>query len=76
VSAAQPYLAAFLTDAYEWEVEFTAATRETAKAAAKKALEDLVRDEAPKLACVTLMAGGVKVGVWDWVEEQAHWTPL
>ena len=38
--------------------------------------EDLVREENPELACVTLLDHGVKVGVWDWVERQPYWTPL
>jgi hypothetical protein len=75
---AQPagYLLAFLTDEWEWEVELGPGTREQAKAAARRALEKLVAEEKPGLACVTLLDGGVKVGVWDWVERQAHWTPL
>jgi len=68
--------AAFLTDEYEWEVGFSASGVEPAKAAARKALEDLVAAEAPTLACVTLLERGVKLGVWDWVEGQAHWSPL
>jgi hypothetical protein len=67
---------AFLTDQWEWETELAADTRAQAKAAARAALEALVRDEAPELACVTLLENGVKVGVWDWVEHQPYWTPL
>lgn len=70
------YLVAFLTDEWEWEVAFTAETLQKAKTVARTALEDLVRDEQPKLACVTLLRDGVEIGVWDWVEQQAHWTPL
>ena len=44
--------------------------------AAREALEALVREERPELACVTLLEDGVKVGVWDWVERQPYWTPL
>jgi hypothetical protein len=70
------YSLAFLTDRWEWEAELAADTRAEATAAARKALEDLVQDEAPELACVTLVEDGVKVGVWDWVERQPYWTPL
>ena len=70
------YSLAFLTDQWEWEVELAADTRAEATAAARKALEDLVREEAPELACVTLVEDGAKVGVWDWVERRPYWTPL
>ncbi|MDE2485795.1 MAG: hypothetical protein KGO51_00205 [Alphaproteobacteria bacterium] len=70
------YELAFLTDQWEWEADVVAETPEQAKAAAYEALEALVRDEAPELACVTLLEDGVKIGVWDWVERQPFWTPL
>lgn len=70
------YELAFLTDEWEWEAEVVAETLEQARAAARGALEALVRDEAPELACVTLIEDGVKIGVWDWVERQAYWTRL
>lgn len=70
------YVLAFLTDQWEWEREFVARKLELAKAAAQQALEALVRDERPELACVTLIEDGVKIGVWDWVESQSHWTRL
>lgn len=70
------YELAFLTDQWEWEVDVVAGTLEQAKTAACEALEALVRDEAPELACVTLLEDGVKIGVWDWVERQPYWTPL
>ena len=72
----QAYALAFLTDQWEWEAELAAETRDLAKAAARDALEALVREEAPDLACVTLLADGVKIGVWDWVENRSYWTPL
>jgi hypothetical protein len=70
------FVLAFLTDQWEWEVELGPGTLEQAKAAGREALERLVAEEKPQLACVTLLDGGVKVGVWDWVERQPHWTPL
>jgi hypothetical protein len=70
------YCAAFLTDQWEWEAPFSADTAEQAMAAARQALEDLVRDERPSLACVTLLEDGRKIGVWDWVGTKPHWTPL
>ena len=70
------YSLAFLTDQWEWEAELAAATRAQAKESARAALESLVREEAPDLACVSLLEDGVKVGVWDWVMGQSYWTPL
>lgn len=70
------YSLAFLTDQWEWEAELATASRAHAKAAARKALEALVREEAPELACVTLLENGVRIGVWDWVERQSYWTPF
>lgn len=72
----KPYCLAFLTDQWEWEVEFVADTLDEARTASRAALIDLVRDEKPELACATLLQGEVKIGVWDWVEQQAIWTPL
>lgn len=69
------YSLAFLTDRWEWEAGLAADTFEQAKAAARNALEDLVRDEAPELACVTLLDGGSKIGIWDWVDKRPYWTP-
>jgi hypothetical protein len=70
------YSLAFLTDEWEWEADLAAETFSDAKAAARQALADLVRDEAPALACVTLLDAGAKLGVWDWVDRQPYWTPL
>ncbi|MFC3069362.1 hypothetical protein [Phenylobacterium soli] len=70
------YQLAFLTDEWEWEADLVAPGPDQARAAARQALLDLVRKEKPALACVTLLEGAVKVGVWDWVQEQAVWTPL
>lgn len=70
------YSVAFLTDEWEWEVAFDAGSLERAKAASRQALEALVREESPELACVTLLEDGLKIGVWDWVESQAYWTSL
>jgi hypothetical protein len=70
------YALLFLTDQWEWDAELAADTFEVAKAASRAALERLVEDEKPELACVTLLEAGVKVGVWDWVAAKAHWTPL
>ena len=70
------YEISFLTDQWAWEADLVEATLESAKAAARQALLDLVRNEQPELACATLLENGLKVGVWDWVEQQAYWTPL
>lgn len=72
----QRYSLGFLTDEWEWETTLAADTRAQAVAAAREALEHLVREEAPALACVTLLENGVRVGVWDWVERRPYWTPL
>ena len=69
------YSLAFLTDQWEWDADVTAHTFEHAKAASRKALEDLVREEKPELACVTLLENGVRIGIWDWVDKQTYWTP-
>ena len=70
------YQLAFLTDQWEWEAELAAGSLAEAKAAARAALEALVRDERPELACVTLVDHGLKVGVWDWVAGKAYWSRL
>jgi hypothetical protein len=70
------YSLAFLTDEWEWEADLAASSFEQAKSAARTALEDLVRDEQPELACVTLLENGSKIGIWDWVERQPFWTPV
>lgn len=71
------YELAFLTDQWEWEQLLGPGSFEAAKAAAKRALEELVKSEAPELACVTLKASdGRRLGVWDWVAGEAHWSPL
>lgn len=64
----------FLTDRWEWDQALAVADAEAARAMAKAALETLVRDEGPELACVTLTENGVKRGVWDWVEGRPYWT--
>jgi hypothetical protein len=68
------YSLAFLTDQWEWETELAVDTFDQAKASSREALEELVRNEQPELACVTVLKGGVKIGVWDWVDTRAHWT--
>lgn len=73
-AAGRRYQLAFLTDEWEWEVELSANTFEDAKAASRAALENLVLQEQPGLACVTVLENGVKIGVWDWVGRQACWT--
>jgi hypothetical protein len=70
------YVLAFLTDEWEWESDLAADGFEAAKAASRAALEALVREETPQLACVTLVDDGVKLGVWDWIEDKPYWTPL
>ena len=71
-----PYSVTFLTDQWEWDAAVATDQLEEAKAAAYRALEQVVRDERPEIACVTLLEGGRRIGVWDWVDGQAHWTPL
>lgn len=68
------YSLTFLTDEWEWDGVLTADTLEDAMVAAREALLNLVRDERPELACVTLLEDGSRVGVWDWVERQPYWT--
>jgi len=75
-AALKRYGLAFLTNEWQWEADLTADTLEEAKAVAKRELEQLVRDEAPTLACVTILDGDRKLGVWDWVEGRSHWTAL
>ena len=70
------YTLAFLTDQWQWETDLAETTLEQARAAAREALETLVREEAPELACVTLLEDDRKIGVWDWVEMQSYWTAL
>jgi hypothetical protein len=41
---------------------------------ARDALEAVVREERPALACVKVLDGERKLGLWDWVEGQAVWT--
>jgi len=71
-----PYSVTFLTDQWEWDAVVATDQLEEAKAAAGRALEQVVREERPEIACVTLLQGGRRIGVWDWVDGQAHWTPL
>ena len=71
-----PYSVTFLTDQWEWDAAVATDQLEEAKAAACRALEQVVRDERPEIACVTLLEGGRRIGVWDWVDGEAHWTPL
>ncbi|MGA0607407.1 hypothetical protein ACO2Q0_15560 [Phenylobacterium sp. VNQ135] len=74
--SAAPYTLAFLTNEWEWKQDLDADGFEAAKAAAREALETVVREEKPELACVTLLEGGVRIGVWDWVLQRPYWTPL
>jgi hypothetical protein len=76
VSSAPRYTLAFLTNEWEWKEDLDAADFDAAKAATRAALERVVREESPQLACVTLMEGEVRVGIWDWVLERPYWTPL
>ena len=64
----------FLTDAWEWDRQLTADTLDAAKAQAREALEQLVAEERPQLACVTLIKDDRKFGVWDWVAGQPYWS--
>lgn len=76
MTASSRYTLAFLTNEWEWKEDLDAQDFEAAKAATRAALERVVREEAPELACVTLMEGDVKLGVWDWVLQRPYWTPL
>jgi hypothetical protein len=72
----QGYSLTFVTDQWEWDVEVEADTFPRAKATARTALEAVVREEAPELACVYILHQGLRIGVWDWVERRPYWTPL
>ena len=68
------YALTFLTNEWEWDGDLAADTLDQAKAAAREALVRMVEEERPQLACVTLLQDGVKIGVWDWVQQQPYWT--
>lgn len=70
------YSLTLLANEWEWDAELAPDTLAQAKRAARDALEALVKKETPKLACVYLLENGLKIGVWDWVEQQPYWTPL
>ncbi|MCR5874948.1 hypothetical protein LRS10_12645 [Phenylobacterium sp. J426] len=76
MSSAPRYTLAFLTNEWEWKEDLDVDDFDAAKAATRAALERVVREEAPELACVTLMEGDVRIGVWDWVLDRPYWTPL
>jgi hypothetical protein len=66
----------FLADEWEWDRELETATLAQAKAAARRALEMLIQEEVPEIACVYLLENCFKIGVWDWVAQQPYWTDL
>lgn len=66
----------FVTDQWEWDIALQFDTLTEVQLAARTALEDLVSEEKPELACVYVLDEGVRVGVWDWVERQPYWTRL
>ena len=68
------YSLTFLTAQWEWDAALHADTPEEAKAAAREALLRMVEEETPELACVTVLEGQRKIGVWDWVQKQPYWT--
>lgn len=68
------YVLHVLTDQWQWEDAISAASVEQARASARDALMTVVREEKPDLACITLARGEVKLGVWDWVNGQPHWS--
>lgn len=70
------YSVTFLTDQWEWDAALSAETLAQAKLAAREALEAVIREERPELACVYLFKCRQRIGVWDWVERQFHWTHL
>jgi hypothetical protein len=70
------YSLTVLADEWEWDANLEPSTLAQAKTAARKALEALVRKEAPEIACVYLVEDGLRVGVWDWVAKQPYWTSL
>jgi hypothetical protein len=65
-----------VTGQWEWDVALQFDCLPEARSAARTALEDLVREERPELACVYVVDDGRRVGVWDWMERQPYWTPL
>lgn len=74
--ARRPYALHCLTEVWVWEEDIDAATLTEAVTVARKALEAVVREEQPQLACVTLVKEDRKLGVWDWVVDQAVWTAI
>lgn len=62
-----------VTDQWEWDVALAVQGLDQARSASREALEAVVRDEEPELACVYLLEHGRRIGVWDWVERQFHW---
>ena len=66
----------FVTEQWEWDVTLQLDTLPEAQSAARIALENLAREEAPELACVYVLELGLRVGVWDWVMGEPHWTRL
>jgi len=71
-TAATRYSLTFLADEWEWDAQLEPRSLALAKTAACQALEALIRDELPQLACVYLLENGVRIGVWDWVAQQPH----
>ena len=71
----EAYELAFLTDQWVWERQLRVSDADEAVAMAKQALETVVQDESPELACVTVLHGARKLGVWDWIDGQPVWTP-
>lgn len=70
------YSLTLLANEWEWDAEVAPDTLAQAKTAARDALEALIQAETPELACVYLLENGLRIGVWDWVEQRPHWTPL
>ncbi len=71
----QRYSLNFLTEEWVWEDSVLAASPAEATAKAREALEVVVREEQPELACVALVLDGRRIGVWDRVGDQFVWTP-
>lgn len=72
---AVPYLLTFVTNEWEWDEKVKASVPDEAIAYARETLEAVVAEEQPSLAFVTVVQGGRRLGIWDWVGDQFTWSP-
>jgi hypothetical protein len=75
MSSGETYGLGFLTEEWVWGDEVVAADQDQAIAKAREMLEVVVREETPEIACVTVLSGPRKIGVWDHLDGQFVWTP-